>query len=166
MVNYCAAFNLNLFQSVLNESEHSLLFFLYIPHSSVLVLCGILNSDFCLAYRSFCSATAFHRTSWISETGLIDICLGDPNSQGMHGNERKRSSVLVLSIVMDLLFIFPAQPCSCFVLHEQGLGSWRNCASTYSLSFYGLSILWLYSENKPVVYHWYFLHVNKIPDYL
>lgn len=97
MVNFCTAFNLNLFQSVLNVSEHSLVFFLSFPHSSVLVLCYILNTDFCLAYRSFCSATAFHRTSRVSATGLTDICLCDPNSQGMHGNEREKNPVLVCS---------------------------------------------------------------------
>lgn len=49
LVNYCAAFNLNLFQIVLYVSEHSLVFFLSTPHSSVLMLCCILSTDFCLA---------------------------------------------------------------------------------------------------------------------
>lgn len=85
VVNYCTAFNL--FQSALNVN--CLVFFLSIPHSSVLVLCCILNTDFCLAYRSFCSAAAFHRISWVSATGLPDVGLGDPNRQGYMGMKEK-----------------------------------------------------------------------------
>lgn len=147
IVTYCAAFNLNLFQSVLNVSENSLVFFLSTPYSSVLVLCCVLNTDFCIAHRSFCSATTFHRTSWMSETGLIDICLGDPNSQGMYGNERKINPILVCSVVMCLLYT-SSTALQLLCAPWTGLGSRRKCVSTYSHSFYGLFILWLYWENK------------------
>lgn len=83
----------------------SILWYFSFPHSSVLVLCYILNTDFCLAYRSFCSATAFHRTSRVSATGLTDICLCDPNSQGMHGNEREKNPSWFV-VVKDLPHIF------------------------------------------------------------
>lgn len=87
VVNYCTDFNL--FQSALNVSKHCLVFFLSILHFSILVLCCILNTDFSLSYRNFCSAAAFHRTSWVSAAGLPDVGLGDPNSQGCMGMKEK-----------------------------------------------------------------------------
>lgn len=89
MVNYCTALNINLFQSVLSVSENSLVFFLSIPHSSVLMLCYILNTDFCLACGSFCSAAAFHGLHGYLQLGSQMFVLVTQIAKGCMGMKEK-----------------------------------------------------------------------------
>lgn len=147
--------------------------------SSILPFCSSFLGDRAVLYSQAWHLLAskkllfskfwFHRNAWICESGHTDFHVDSPNNQGMHENERKRSLALVHSVVVDLLYIYSSSA-SCLAAallsmnRDEGPEVTVTLIVHSSINYYTLSIPWPYSDNKPILCHWHFLHIHNIPD--